>query len=160
MEINNNLSSLNIYSKLSVKYSELQKAEEKELKSIYEKSDSIIELGINNYDENDYKRVLEKFKNIDSKTKAHEQNHAAKGDALSINYLYQMGPDGKMYATGGSVRFDTSIPKDKEGALYKLEKLKNASNGDDMSGADLQIAREANLNKMLLSLSKGENNEN
>ena len=30
-----------------------------------------------------------------------------------------MGPDGKLYTIGGSVRFDTSIPKDKDEGYKK-----------------------------------------
>ena len=34
--------------------------------------------------------------------------------------IIKLGPDGKLYATGGSVRFDTSIPKDPQSAKVKL----------------------------------------
>lgn len=62
-----------------------------------------------------------------------------------------MGPDGKLYATGGHVRLDTSIPKDEASAIAKLDRLQKASTAPDgLSSADASIARTANLNKMLL----------
>ena len=71
-----------------------------------------------------------------------------------------MGPNGKMYAVGGSVRMDTSIPNDPKEAAYKLDKIANAASAPDaMSGADSQIAIQANLMKMKL-LMEGENNAN
>jgi hypothetical protein len=65
-----------------------------------------------------------------------------------------MGPDGKMYATGGSVRLDTSMPDDPKAAAAKLDELKKSatSSGNDMSSADSNIAIQANLMKMKLQL--------
>jgi hypothetical protein len=66
-----------------------------------------------------------------------------------------MGPDGKLYATGGHVRLDTSIPKDEDAAQAKLSQIQSAATAaNELSGADAQIARTASLNKMLL-LSQG-----
>ena len=103
-------------------------------------------------DEQDYKRVLEKFKTLDSQTRAHEQLHASLGDTIgAINYNYQVGPDGKLYATGGHVRMDVSIPDDPKAAQAKLDKLSNAASApSELSAADASIANVANLNKMLL----------
>lgn len=100
--------------------------------------------------------MLSKFKNKDSEVKMHEQTHAASATTTTaINYNYQVGPDGKLYAVGGSVRFDTSIPKDEAAASIKLEQLKDASSSvDGLSGADAQIAQKANLNKMLIQSMK------
>lgn len=71
-----------------------------------------------------------------------------------------MGPDGKLYATGGHVRFDTSMPSNPVEAKLKLDELQKASSAPEgLSGADSSIAITANLNKMLLS-SLGENYEN
>lgn len=72
-----------------------------------------------------------------------------------------MGPDGKLYATGGNVRLDTSLPKDEGAALAKLNELQKASSSPSgLSGADAQIARTANLNKMLILSKQGESYEN
>ena len=78
----------------------------------------------------------------------------------AIRSYYETGPDGKLYANGGSVRFDTSIPQDKGSAAVKMEQLKDASTSvDGLSSADAQISRTANLNRLLLQ-SQGENNDN
>ncbi|QKJ23145.1 putative metalloprotease CJM1_0395 family protein [Poseidonibacter lekithochrous] len=153
---NDYLSVSSIYQQIATKKSELAAIDKKEEEqSLFEKKDTISlsnDIGGKNYDENDYTRVLEKFKTLDAQTKAHEQQHAAAGDTKgAISYNYQTGPDGKLYATGGHVRLDTSIPQDEEAALAKLDKLANAAGApSELSGADAAIARAANLNKMLI----------
>lgn len=152
-----------IYQQLALKKSELATLDKKEIeKSTFEKNDTV-QLGQKNYDENDYLRVLNKFKNKDSEVKTHEQTHASLGTTTApISYNYQTGPDGKLYAMGGSVRFDTSIPNNPESAKAKLEELKDASSSvSSLSGADASIAQTANLNKMLLeSIKEGYSYEN
>ena len=164
MELSNNYQSASIiYQELSQKKGELANLDKKELeKSTFEKTDTVV-LGEKNYDENDYQRVLDKFKNRDSEVRTHEQAHASETTTTSpINYNYQTGPDGKLYAMGGSVRFDTSIPSDPQSAQVKLEELKNAANSTGtLSGADTSIAQAANLNKMLLqSMTEGNSYDN
>ncbi|MCG3652149.1 hypothetical protein L5F32_07680 [Aliarcobacter butzleri] len=163
MEISDNASSLSsIYQELALKKSELSNLDKKELqKSSFEKNDEVV-LG-ENYDENDYQRVLNKFKNKDNEVKTHEQTHASGAATTSaINYNYQVGPDGKLYAIGGSVRFDTSIPKDPQSAKVKMDQLQSASSSvSSLSGADASIAQTASLNKMLLeSIKEGFNYDN
>jgi len=162
MELNNFSQSPSlIYQQIAQKRSELANIDKKELEKSTQESYDKVNISDNKYDEKDYNRVLSKFKNIDSETKIHEQSHAA-GVATTapISYTYQIGPDGKLYATGGSVRFDTSIPKDEGSANVKLEQLKDASSSvDGLSGADAAITRTANLNKLLLQ-SKQENTLN
>ena len=166
MEINSfSQSSSLIYQELAQKRAELSNIDKKELEKSTQESYDKVNISDNKYDEKDYERVLSKFKDLDSKTKIHEQTHAAGAATTApINYNYQVGPDGKLYATGGSVRFDTSIPKDEGSANVKLEQLKDASSSvDNLSSADAQIARTANLNKLLLQsqeLNQGASNEN
>lgn len=153
MEINNNfntISSLN--QQIALKKAELSSIDKKEdEKSLFEKNDSVNIVG-KSYDEEDYKRVLDKFKNLDLEVRTHEQTHAAGAATTApINYSFQVGPDGKVYASGGSVRFETSIPKDEASANAKLDKLSNAASGPaELSAADSEISRTANLNKLLL----------
>ena len=66
-----NVSSLSsIYQELALKKSELSNIDKKELqKSSFEKNDEVV-LG-ENYDENDYQRVLNKFKNKVSQAREH-----------------------------------------------------------------------------------------
>lgn len=159
--INSYLSASSIHQQIAVKKSELAAIDKKEeQKSIFEKNDSVNITG-SSVDENDYKRVLEKFKRLDAQTRAHEQQHAVAGDTKGpISYNYQTGPDGKLYATGGHVRLDTSLPSDPDAALAKLDKLSNSASAPiGMSGADAAISRAANLNKMLI-LSRQEQGEN
>lgn len=145
-------SASSINQQIAVKKAELAAIDKKEeQKSLFEKNDSV-NITNSTVDENDYQRVLEKFKQLDAQTRAHEQQHAATGDTAGpINYTYQTGPDGKLYATGGHVRMDTSIPNDPEAALAKLDKLSDAASAPEgLSGADAAISRAANLNKMLI----------
>ena len=166
MEINNfSQSSSLIYQELAQKRAELSNIDKKELEKSTQESYDKVNTSDNKYDEKDYDRVLEKFKDLDAQTKIHEQTHASGAPTTTpINYNYQVGPDGKLYATGGSVRFDTSIPEDTASANVKLEQLKDASTSvDDLSSADAQIARTANLNKLLLQsqdYNQGVSNEN
>lgn len=159
MEINNfSLSASSIYQELAQKRVELANVDKKDLEKSTQESYDKVNISDNKYNEKDYERVLDKFKDLDAQTKVHEQTHAAGAPTTApISYNYQVGPDGKLYASGGSVRFETSIPEDKASANVKLEKLKDASSSvDELSSADAQIARTANLNKLLIQ-SKEEN---
>ncbi len=166
MEINNfSQSSSIIYQELAQKRAELSNVDKKELEKSTQESYDKVNISDNKYDEKDYNRVLDKFKDLDAQTKIHEQTHASGAPTTApISYSYQIGPDGNLYATGGSVRFETSIPEDKQSANVKLEQLKDASSSvDELSSADAQIARTANLNKLLLQsqdYNQGGSNEN
>jgi hypothetical protein len=155
-----NISLNQLHAKLSAKYEQLAKLEEKDAVESTKKKDYIETSAKDvNQDEKDFARVLEKFKNKDAEIRTHEQAHASIGHTTSpISYNYQQGPDGKMYAVGGSVRMDTSIPDDPKAAAFKLDMLQKAASGPaSLSGADNAIASQSNLNKILLQL-KGENN--
>ena len=153
MELNNNYNTISsINQQIAVKKAELSSIDKKEdEKSLFEKNDSVNIVG-RNYDEEDYKRVLEKYKDLDKEVRTHERTHSAGAATTApINYSYQVGPDGNVYASGGSVRFDTSIPKDQASAEVKLDKIASAAAGPaELSAADSQISRTANLNKLLL----------
>ena len=156
-----NISLNQLYSKLSAKQAQLEKLEEESKVESVKKKDYIeASNGANNYDEQDFARVLEKFKNKDAEIRTHEQVHASIGHTTApISYSYQQGPDGKMYAIGGSVRMDTSIPDDPKAAVFKLDMLQKAASGPThMSNADGAIASQSNLNKILLQL-EGDKNE-
>ena len=150
-----NISINQLYSKLSSKYEELNKIEKKDELNKIRSKDYIETNGVTkNYDEEDFARVLSKFKNKDAEIRTHEQAHASIGHTTTpISYNYQQGPDGKMYAVGGSVRLDTSIPNDPKAAAFKLDMLQRAASGPShLSGADSAIASQSNLNKILLEL--------
>ena len=112
-------------------------------------------------DQNDYEQVLQKLKAKDQQIKSHEQTHSALSGANSSNphYNYQVGPDGKMYAVGGSVTMDTSIKIDPNNqnstsnALLKLDQLQKATSSvDEPSSADMSIATKANFMKIRLQM--------
>ncbi|MDC0932407.1 putative metalloprotease CJM1_0395 family protein [Arcobacteraceae bacterium] len=150
-----NISINQLYSKLSIKQEELSQLEKKnELESIGPKDYIDTSITSKNYDVEDFTRVLEKFRNKDSEIRTHEQAHASIGHTTSpISYNYQEGPDGKMYAVGGSVRLDTSIPDEPTAAAFKLEMIQKAALGvTNLSSADGAIASQSNLNKILLEL--------
>ena len=153
MEINNSFNSItSINQEIALKKAELSSIDKKEdEKSLFERNDTVNITGTN-YDEEDYIRVLQKYKDLDSQVKTHEQAHAAGAPTTApINYSYQVGPDGNLYASGGSVRFDTSIPDDEASANVKLSKLQSAASAPaELSAADSNIARAANLNKLFL----------
>jgi hypothetical protein len=158
-QIIQNQSETQIRVKLYEKYAQLNEIDNKELKKAQESNQvkDYIETSTldGKYDKNDYERVLDKFKSMDSQVKAHEQLHASLANTTTpIQYNYQMGPDGKMYATGGSVRLDTSMPNDPEAAANKLDQIKKSASsaGSDMSSADATIAIQANLMKARLEL--------
>lgn len=161
MEVSGQLQSTSsIYQELAQKKSQLANIDKREIEKSTDDNYDKISSFDEKYDKRDYQRVLSKFKNLDAETKIHEQTHASSASTTApISYNYQVGPDGKLYASGGSVRFDTSIPKDEASANVKLEQLKDASSAvDELSAADAQVARTANLNKLLLQ-SKGENHD-
>ncbi len=152
-----------LYNKISEKQAQLRKMENEDALGKIEQNskqdfyDTSSPYG--NYDGQDFERVLQKFKNKDSQIRSHEQVHATIGATTSpISYVYQQGPDGKMYAVGGSVRFDVSIPDDPKAAQAKLDRIsKAASAAGDPSAADMSIATQANMNKLLIQM-KGEQN--
>lgn len=155
-----NISMNQVYAKLSSKYEQLNKIEKQEAIEATRSKDYIETSPTNkNYDEEDFARVLDKFRNKDAETRNHEQAHASIGHTTSpISYNYQAGPDGKMYAVGGSVRLDTSIPDDPKAAAFKLDMIQKAALGvTNPSSADGAIASQSNLNKILIEL-KGEDN--
>jgi len=139
--------------KLHNKQSQLTQLDKNEVISSNSPKD-YIEKFENNIDKNDYERVLDKFKSMDSNTRIHEQLHASlNSGSSSIHYSYQMGPDGKMYVNGGYTRLDTSIPSDPKQASLKLDQIKKASTASsNMSAADASISRNANIMKARLAL--------
>ncbi len=151
-----------IYVKLSEKYAQLNAVDAKiENENLLSQKKDYIEVGTNNFDKNDYERVLEKFKSIDANIRSHEQAHSSLTNTTTpIQYTYQVGPDGKLYATGGHVRIDTSIPNDPKAASAKLDQIKKSATANgDMSSADGTIAIQANLMKMKLQIQNMDKNK-
>lgn len=80
--------------------------------------------------------------------KAHERIHVAIAGPYAESaprYSYAAGPDGRLYAVGGSVKVDLRpLPGDPEGTLRKAQALMRAAVGTGSpSAADLRVAAEA-----------------
>lgn len=74
---------------------------------------------------------------------AHEHMHMLAGGsaASSPTYVYKMGPDGKMYVTGGEVSLRIPKASSLEGTEAALKKMKNAALAPgDPSSKDLNAA--------------------
>ncbi|MBN1671685.1 MAG: catalase [Kiritimatiellae bacterium] len=103
--------------------------------------------------------MLRELRARDHKVRQHEQRHAAVLGryARGIRYTYQVGPDGRPYAVGGSVEVDTSSEPTPEATAEKARVLKRAAlAAGDASPADLAVAAaagrmEARANSRLLA---------
>lgn len=96
---------------------------------------------------------LEKLKTTDLHVRTHEGQHMAIAGAYAIGgprYSYTKGPDGRMYATGGAVKLDTSpIPNNPAATIKKAQILRQAALApSDPSGADRAIASAASKMEM------------
>jgi hypothetical protein len=82
----------------------------------------------------------------DREVRAHEAQHIAAAGAMAggAQYIYQMGPDGKMYAIGGSVKITVAAGGTPEETLAKARQLRAAANAPaDPSGQDMSVAARA-----------------
>ncbi|WP_321371990.1 putative metalloprotease CJM1_0395 family protein [uncultured Desulfuromusa sp.] len=83
----------------------------------------------------------------DREVRAHEAAHAAAGGAYagSPTYSFERGPDGRIYATGGSVSIDLSpIPGDPMATLQKAQQVRSAALAPaEPSGQDMKVAQKA-----------------
>jgi len=91
------------------------------------------------------KDLIKRLQERDQVVRAHEAAHMAVAGDMAVGgpqYHYQIGPDGKAYAIGGSVSIDTSVDySDPEAAAAKARKIQAAANapGAD-SVADSSVA--------------------
>jgi hypothetical protein len=89
----------------------------------------------------------EKLKKIEQEVKAHERAHMAAGSGLVMggaSYVYQRGPDGKMYAVGGEVKIDTSRENDPEATIRKMQNVRRAALAPAQpSATDRSVAAQA-----------------
>jgi len=90
------------------------------------------------------KAAVAKLQARDAEVRAHEAAHAAVAGSLggSPSFVYQQGPDGKMYAIGGSVPINTSEGSTPEETLERAERVRAAALAPAKpSGADRAIAQ-------------------
>lgn len=90
---------------------------------------------------------LRELASRDREVRTHEQAHKAVGGqyAGAISYSYERGPDGRLYAVGGSVSIDTApIPGDPQATLQKLQQVQRAALAPAQPSAqDLAVAAQA-----------------
>ena len=76
-------------------------------------------------------RELRSLRRADQEVRAHEQAHRSVGGQFirgGVQFEYQKGPDGKLYAVGGEVSIDVSdVPNDPEATARKMEKVRRAA---------------------------------
>jgi hypothetical protein len=94
------------------------------------------------------RRVEAELQSADVRVKAHEATHIAIAGPYAksaAQYDYAVGPDGTLYAVGGSVRVDLRpVPGDPEATLRKATAIMQAALGPgEPSAADTRIAAEA-----------------
>ncbi|MCW7754719.1 putative metalloprotease CJM1_0395 family protein [Desulfobotulus sp. H1] len=95
-------------------------------------------------------RMVSELKTRDQEVRTHEQAHISAGGGHvngGIRYIYQKGPDGKMYAIGGEVSIDVSpIPGDPEATARKMEQVRRAAMApSDPSPQDRSVAARATM---------------
>ncbi len=96
------------------------------------------------------KSEVKDLKSEDARVRAHEQAHAAAGgaNAGSPQFVFTNGPDGRRYATSGSVPIDISPEQDPAATISKMEVVKRAALAPaDPSAADRSIAAQADKQK-------------
>jgi hypothetical protein len=82
----------------------------------------------------------------DREVRAHEAAHAAVAGSFAngIEYTYQMGPDGKMYAVGGKTKISIPAGLTPEQELAAARQLRAAANAPgDPSAQDLAVSAKA-----------------
>lgn len=83
----------------------------------------------------------------DREVRAHEQAHMAVGGqyAGGVSYDYTRGPDGRLYATGGSVSIDISpVASDPAATVDKMQQVQRAALAPaEPSGQDRAVAAQA-----------------
>ena len=92
-------------------------------------------------------RVVRELQARDAEVRRHEQAHASVGGtyASAPSYVFQVGPDGRRYAVGGSVEIDMSpVPNDPEATIAKMEVVRRAAMAPaETSSADRSVAAAA-----------------
>ena len=93
------------------------------------------------------RQEVQELQRREQEVRQHEQAHATAGGqyAGQPSYTYRMGPDGRLYATGGEVKIDAAaVPNDPRATIRKMEQVKRAALAPSQpSAADRQVAAEA-----------------
>ncbi|KAA3615399.1 MAG: hypothetical protein DWQ05_13670 [Calditrichaeota bacterium] len=94
------------------------------------------------------KNAVDTLKSRDREVRIHEQAHIAAAGGYATGgarFTFEVGPDGKRYATGGEVSIDTSaIPDDPAATIRKMNTVRKAALAPmNPSAADRAIAASA-----------------
>lgn len=90
---------------------------------------------------------LQQLQQTDRAVRAHEQAHISASGGLAqgaAQFSYQRGSDGKLYATGGEVRIDTSPGRTPEETISRARQIRAAAMApSDPSPQDRAVAAKA-----------------
>ncbi|MFH0881029.1 MAG: putative metalloprotease CJM1_0395 family protein, partial [Lentisphaerota bacterium] len=89
------------------------------------------------------RELLQRLRARDAEVRQHEMRHvAALGHyAGAVQFHYQIGPDGRAYAVGGSTEVQASGPSDPASSAARARQVRQAAMaGGDPSNADLSAA--------------------
>jgi hypothetical protein len=90
---------------------------------------------------------VERLNERDAEVRAHEAAHLAAAGSVArggVQLSYQVGPDGRMYATGGEVKIDVSPAANPQESLAKARQIRAAALAPaSPSGQDLAVAAAA-----------------
>lgn len=93
--------------------------------------------------------VLRELQSRDREVRTHEQAHLAAAGAYArggASFVYQRGPDGRMYAVGGEVGIDISRAATPEETIVKMQTVRRAALAPaEPSAADRRIAAQASI---------------
>ena len=96
------------------------------------------------------KKLIHDLKQRDIEVRTHEASHASIGGAFarSPSYSYELGPDGKKYATAGEVSIDVSpMQGDPKATINKMQQVVAAALApENPSTQDLRVASKATQN--------------
>lgn len=96
---------------------------------------------------------LQMLRHRDQEVRAHEAAHVAAGGPYirgGANFVFQNGPDGRLYAIGGEVSIDTSpVPNDPRATILKMQTVRRAALAPSQpSGADMTVASTASQREL------------
>ena len=92
--------------------------------------------------------LVNRLRQRDAEVRRHELSHASAlgADAGIVRYTYQIGPDGRAYAIGGSTEVDMGPESTDAATRAKAQRVRMAAMGvSDPSTADASVAAQAAL---------------
>ncbi|MDD3342968.1 MAG: putative metalloprotease CJM1_0395 family protein [Sulfurospirillaceae bacterium] len=98
------------------------------------------------------KALITQLQASDSAVKAHERAHISAGAGVILSgatFVYQEGPDKKLYAIGGEVSIDTAEENTPRETIAKMQIVRTAALAPrDPSSTDYQVAATASMLQM------------